>query len=126
MKFYKIEELREMEGKKFDKLYSKKLDVIKELDFDKEKYCSEEQDDMLEVLKNKIKETLDFMENEKCETWTEYNLTLEKLISEVIDFYEMSLLAGENHSRGVRLVFGDLQDAFKNLEIKVEDISDIR
>ena len=62
MKFYKIEELREMEGKKFDKLYSKKLDVIKELDFDKEKYCSEEQDDMLEVLKNKIKETLDFME----------------------------------------------------------------
>ena len=45
----------------------------------------------------------------------------------MIKIFEMALLADENHSRGVRLVFEFLKDNFKdNSEIKVTDTSDNR
>ena len=93
------------------------------MDFDKEKYYYEEQNDMLEVVKNKIKETLYFIENDKCTTWTEYNLRLENLILGVINFYEMYNFAYVKHQHGVNIVRTMVEENFK-YDYKIKDISD--
>ena len=68
---------------------------------------------MLEVLKNKIKETLNFIENDDYITWKEYNSRLEKLILEVINFYEMYNFASVKHQHGVNIVRKMLEENFR-------------
>ena len=125
MKFYTKEELGKLEKKDFDKLYIEKLEEI-EKSFDKEEYCLESEDDVLELLRLKIEELDYFLENDEIDGWNELINILEGKIVELIRIYEMFLLARENHLRGVRLIGKYLKESFRNNEIKVEDISDSR
>ena len=95
-----------------------------EKQYDQEKYCCEEKSDVLELFNLKVEELDNFLKNEEIESWLDFNNILEDKLSELMRIYEMYLLATENHSRGVKLVFKYLQDSFKDSEIKVEDTSD--
>ena len=125
MKFHTIRKLKEMEYKEFDKLYVEKLEEI-EKQYDQEKYFCEEKSDVLELFKLKVEELDNFLKNEEIESCLDFNNILEDKLSELMRIYEMYLLATENHSRGVKLVFKYLQDSFRDSKIKIEDISDKR
>ena len=60
MKTFTIEELSKMEEKEFKKLYKEKLEEM-EKQYDREKYCCENEKDMLELLKLKIEEFDNFL-----------------------------------------------------------------
>ena len=102
MKPLTLEKLSKIEGKKFDKIYCKKLEEIKS--FYEEEYFLKEKTDLIELLKLKVEKFDNFLKEYEIESWPDFNNILEDEIAELLTIYEMYLLASENHSRAVRLV----------------------
>ena len=112
-----------MENKEFEKLYTERCEKMEKL-YDQEEYCCEEERDVLKLFGLKIEELNDFLKKDEIDTRAVLINILENKVCELVKIFEMFLLARENHLHGVRSVFKDLQDSFKDSEIKVSDTSD--
>lgn len=104
-----IDQIKSMEPKEFQKLYNTRLEEM-EKSVDEEKYFCEESEDMLNLLDLKSEELSKFLNDETIENSSEIFKGVEKILEYMNKIFEMALLAEENHSKGVRYVFGFLKD----------------
>ena len=120
MNLLTMKKLAKLNKNEFDKLYIEKL---KEMGKYNQEYFYESEDDVLELFGLKIEELDDFLKRDEIDGWSELITILENKMNEVVEIFEMFLLARENHLKAVRSIGKYLQGSFKDSEIKVSDIS---